>query len=154
HRSGDAEEVAQEFQSHVNVVGIVRGKFQRNLQHILAEQGHPCGAVRLLEIAAGRQRRTAVENADIVQSQKSALEKIAPGRIFAIDPTGEIQQQLPEGILEKLDVFVSAELFVDAVGEQSSPSVNRRIDVAEVPFVGGNLAARVQIDLVQHQIQL
>ena len=32
--------------------------------------------------------------------------------------------------------------------------MHRRIDVAEVPLVGGNLTARMQVALAQHQIEL
>ena len=41
-----------------------------------------------------------------------------------------------------------------AVGEDRGPGVHRRIDVAEVPLVGRNLAVGVQVVLAQHQLQL
>src|SRR5262245_12388848 len=154
HGAGDREEVAEKLQNHVFVVRVVCGQLQRDFQHVLAEQSHPGRAVRLLQVASGGQRRAAVKDADVVQPQESSLEKITTGRIFAVYPPGEVEQQLPEGILEKLAVIATVELFVDTVREQSRPGVDRRIDIAEVPFVGRNLAARMQVELVQHQVKL
>ena len=41
-----------------------------------------------------------------------------------------------------------------AVGEDGGPGVHRRVDVAEVPLVGRDLAVGVHVALAQHQLQL
>ena len=70
-----------------------------DLEHVLAEERHPGRAVGLLEVAAGRQRRAAIEDADVVEPEEAALEDVVAGAILAIDPPGEVEQQLVEGAL-------------------------------------------------------
>ena len=55
---------------------VVHGEFDGDVEHVLAVQRHPGGAVGLLEVAAGRQRRAAVEDADVVQAEEAALEDV------------------------------------------------------------------------------
>ena len=43
---------------------------------------------------------------------------------------------------------------LEPVGEDRGPGVDRRVHVAEVPLVGGQLAVGVQVPLAQHQLQL
>jgi hypothetical protein len=52
--------------------------------------------------AAGRQRRAAVEDADVVEAEEAALEDVVAPRVLAVDPPGEVQQQLVEDALEEL----------------------------------------------------
>src|SRR5262249_18245122 len=42
----------------------------------------------------------------------------------------------------------------DAVQEKGGPGMDRGVDVGEVPLVGRDLAARVQVALLQHQVEL
>ena len=62
---------------------------------------HPARAVGLLDVAAGRQRRAAIEHADVVQAEEAALEDVLAFGVLAIHPPGEVQQQLVEDALEK-----------------------------------------------------
>jgi hypothetical protein len=62
-------------------VRIVRGQ----LHHVLPEERHPGRAVRLFEVVAGRQRRTPVEHADVVEAEKAALEHVLAEAILAVD---------------------------------------------------------------------
>ncbi len=63
------------------LVGVVFARqLQRDRQHVQAEQAHPGGAVGLLEVAAGRQRCAAVEDADVVEPQEAALKDVASPR--------------------------------------------------------------------------
>ena len=73
-------------------------------QHVQAEHAHPGGAVGLLEVAAGRQRRAAVEDADVVQPEEAALEDVAAVGVLAVDPPGEVEQQLVEDAFEEATV--------------------------------------------------
>jgi hypothetical protein len=54
---------------------------------------HPGAAVGLLQVAAGRQRRAAVEDADVVEPQKTALEGIVAGAVLAVHPPGKVESQ-------------------------------------------------------------
>ena len=86
---------------------LVQRELDGDAQHLLAEEHHPGRAVRLVEVAAGGQRRGAVEDADVVEPEEAAFEDIGAGAILAIDPPREIDQQLREGVLEELDVAAS-----------------------------------------------
>src|SRR2546429_6222588 len=44
--------------------------------HVLTEQGHPGRAVRLLQVAAGRKRGAAVEDADVVETEEASFEHV------------------------------------------------------------------------------
>ena len=116
-----------------------------DLEHVLAEERHPGRAVGLLEVAAGRQRRAAVEDADVVEAEEPALEHVVAVPVLAVHPPGEVEEQLVERLLEPLDVAAALLQLVEAVGEDGGPGVHRRVDVAEVPFVGGQLAVGVQV---------
>ena len=72
------------------------GQLDGDLQHVLAEEGHPGGAVGLLQVAAGGQRSAAVEDADVVEAEEAALEDVLAEAVLAVDPPGEVQQQLVE----------------------------------------------------------
>jgi uncharacterized BrkB/YihY/UPF0761 family membrane protein len=77
-------------EGHVHVGGVVLGELERDLKHPLRVQGHPRRTVRLLQRATARQRRRAIEDADVVQSQEAALEQVPAIGILAIDPPGEL----------------------------------------------------------------
>ncbi len=66
HASGDVAEVIGELRDHSLVGGVVEGELEREVQHVLAEKGHPCRAVCLLQMAAGGKGSTSVEDADVV----------------------------------------------------------------------------------------
>ena len=126
----------------------------RELQHVLAEEGHPGRAVRLLQVAAGGQRRAAVEDADVVEAEEAALEDVLAEAVLAVHPPGKVQQQLVERRLEEIHVRLAAQGLLGAMEEQGRPGVDRGVHVAEVPLVGGHLAAGVQVDTAEHQFHL
>src|SRR4030095_17195763 len=66
---GDRHEVLHEFASHVGVEILVQRQLDTDFEHVEAEERHPCSAVRLLQAAAGRQGRAAIEYADRVQAE-------------------------------------------------------------------------------------
>src|SRR5205814_2836064 len=105
---------------------------------------HPGGAVGLLQRAAGGQLRAAVEDADVVETQKAAGEDVAPGGVLTIDPPVEVQHQALKRAFQKSQVGPAQRSLV-LVQPERSKGVHRRIDVAEVPLVGGNLSARVEV---------
>ncbi len=105
HGAGNPQEVLDELVDELLIVGVMLGEFGRHREHVQTEKGHPRGAVGLFEVPAGGQRRAPVEDADVVQPQKAAVEEVAPGRVLAVDPPVEVEQQLVEGTLEKGQFF-------------------------------------------------
>src|ERR1044072_132782 len=101
-------------------------------------------------MAAGRQWRAPIKDADVVETEEAALKDIHSIGILAIDPPREIQQQLLEDSLEKDCVAHSTSLFLDLINAPRCPRVNRRIHVAERPFVSRQLAVRMHVPLAQH----
>ncbi len=130
------------------------GELHRKLQHVLAEQGHPGRAVRLLKVAAGGERRAAVEDADIVQPQKPALEHVLAEPVLAVHPPGKVQQQFVERRLEEIHVRLAAQGLLGAIEEHGRPGVDRGVHVAEVPLIGRYRTAGVLVDSAEHQFHL
>ena len=62
-------------------------------------------------MSAGGQRRAAIENADVVETEKAALENVHAFGVFAIHPPGEIQHQFLENAFEKCAVGAAACFF-------------------------------------------
>ena len=104
HRAGDEQRVLEELLDELLVERLVQRQLDRDAQHLLAEEHHPRRAVGLVEVAAGGQRRRAVEHADVVEPEEAALEDVGAGAVLAVDPPGEVDQQLGEGVLQELDV--------------------------------------------------
>ena len=93
----------------------------------------------------------AVEHADVVQSEKAALEDVAAAGVLAVHPPGEIQHQLVENALEKGRSPCPFSAAVDLVDAPGGPGMHRRIDVAERPFIGGQLAVRMHVPFARQQ---
>ena len=144
----------RELDGHVLVRVVADGDFDREFQHVLAEQGHPGCAVRLLQVAAGGQRRAPVEDADVVEAEKAALEHVLAEAVLAVHPPGEVQHQFVERFPEKIQVHLSPQGLLRAVQEEGRKGVDRGVHVAEVPFVRGHLAVGVQVDAFEHQLHL
>ena len=87
---------------------------------------------------AGGQWGAAIESGDVIEAEKAAFEDVAIFGIFAVDPPGEIQEQLVEDALEEFAIaLVAVHAAVDLINAPGSPSVDRRVHIAEGPFVGG-----------------
>ena len=126
----------------------------RELQHVLAEQGHPRRAVRLFEVTSGRQRGAAVEHANVVEAEEPALEDVLAEPVLAVDPPGEVQHELVERRPEEIDVHLASQRLLGAMEEQRRKGVDRRVHVTEVPLVGRDLPVRVQVGPAEHQFHL
>ena len=97
----------------------------------------------------------AIEDADVVETEKAALEDVAALGVLAVHPPGEVQHQLVEDALEKLEIaLVAALLSVDLKDAPRGPGVHRRVHVAERPLVGGKLPVRVHVPLAREQHEL
>ena len=154
HPRGDHQEVLDEFHRQAEIGRIGDRQLRADLDHVLAEEGHPGGAVGLLQIAAGRQGRGAVEDPDVVQPQEAPFERIVAGAVFPVHPPVEVEEQLVVAALEPGEVTLPAVRFLREVGVDRRPGVDRRVHVPEVPLVRGDLAAGVQVAGPQEELQL
>ena len=50
----------------------------------------------------------AVENADVVQAEEATLKGVAALGVLAVDPPGEVEQQLVEDLLQEVDVALAS----------------------------------------------
>src|ERR1051325_11977872 len=105
-------------------------------------------------MAAGRKRCTAIENADVIETEKAALKDVHPVRVFTIHPPGEVQEQLLEDSLKEDRVADSTSLLLDLVNAPGGPRVNWRIHIAKRPLVCWQLSVRGHVPLRQNQKQL
>ena len=154
HRARDVDEVLEELRGDVLVGRILARQLERDGQHVEAVHRHPRGAVGLLDRSARRQRRAAIEHADVVEAEEAALEDVLALGVLAVDPPGEVQQELVEGALEEIAVGLARDALVDLVHAPRGPGMHRRIDVAERPLVGRDLPVRVHVPLAEEQREL
>ena len=93
--------MGDELRPHVLIDGIFLREGERDLQHGHAVEGHPGGAVGLLETTARGKRLGAVEDGDVVESEESPLEEVVAVAVLAVHPPVEIQQELLEDSLQE-----------------------------------------------------
>src|SRR6266487_3366037 len=121
----------EEFRGHVFVYWIGLREFQRHGKHGEAIKSHPRSAVRLLQKSTGRQQFRAVENADVIEPEKTAGEKIVAFGVFAVHPPGEIEQQLLECAFKKSGISsepVANDVIVKLLApKQSRVSLTRNL---------------------------
>src|SRR5436305_7133457 len=143
----------EEFRGHVFVNRIGLCEFQRHGKHREAIESHPRSAVRLLQKSAGRQRFRAVENADVIEPEKTAGEKIVAFGVFAVHPPGEVEQQLLECAFKKSAITLPTRTshLVNAPG---SPGVDGRIHITKSKFVSRQLAVRMHVPSAQANTEL
>src|SRR5579871_3491609 len=91
HGVRDVDEVLKEFAGDSFIRLVLSRQFESDRQHVEAIHPHPARAVRLLDVAAGGKWRGAVEDADIVETEESALENVHSLGILAIHPPREIE---------------------------------------------------------------
>ena len=119
HSRVDPQKMLVELAGYPLVARVVESQFQGQLQHHLRVESHPDRAIRLLQVAAGGQRRAAVKDADVVQPQKAALKDVMAVQILAVHPPGEIQHELVEGVRQKVEVALAARLLLVCSGGSS-----------------------------------
>src|SRR5262245_10386774 len=103
------------FDGHVLVSLVVHGQFPRYFQHVKAEKCHPRGTVSLLEVAPGWQRRTSIEDTDVIQAKKSSLKGVLARPVFSVQPPCEIHEQLLEATLQPSEIPISRSDFFQAI---------------------------------------
>src|SRR6188472_2181508 len=100
----------EELHRDVFVARLVVGKPQSHLQHVETELRHPSGAVRLLQYIAVGEHLRAVERADVVESEKAALERVVAACVLSIDPPGEVDQELLKGTRQEVEIGTPIDL--------------------------------------------
>ncbi len=93
---------------------------------------HPPRGVGLLQRAADG-KVGAVDRPDIVQPQEAALEEVVALLVLEVDPPREVDEELVEDPAEKVDVATT----VDGEDLESGPGLHGRVDIPEIPLVGG-----------------
>jgi hypothetical protein len=73
--------------------------------------------------------------------------------ILAIDPPSKIDEELLESAFEEKDIGSSG-LGIDLIDAETGVSVDGRIDIMEVPFVGGDGATGVHKPLSEKEEEL
>ncbi len=154
HGGGDAEEMLEKLGRDVFVNRIFTSELERDPHHVEAKHSHPAGAIALLEPAAVRERGVAVEYADIIEPEKTALENVVAFGIFAVHPPGEGDEHLVENSFQKCAVALAALFSFDLVNAPRRPGDNGRINVAKIPLVGGDLAVGVLVPFAHDEIEL
>src|SRR2546422_6292213 len=154
HSVGDVDEVLEELRRDILVGGVVPRQLQRDRQHVEAVHPHPRRAVGLLEVAARRERRRTIEDTDVVEAKEAALEDVLALGVLAIDPPREVEEQLVEHLLQELAIALSTPPALDPVDAERRPRVHGRVDVAERPLVGGDLAVRMHVPLDRKSTRL
>ena len=152
--AGDVNEMLEELAGDVFISRIFFGQLQSDCQHIEAVHAHPTGPVRLFEMAPGGERRRAVKDSDVVQAQEPSLKDIRAVGVLAVHPPCEIQEQLVKDLFEETTIGHAAHAPLDFVDTPRGPGVNRRVDVAEGPFVRGQLAVGVHVPFAQKEDEL
>ena len=99
------------------------------------------------------ERLAAIEHSDVVEAKEAASENILAPRVLAIDPPGEIDQQLLEGPRQE-DLVALLGRSGRLVDLPDAPRMNGRIDVAQMPFIGRDLTAGMHVPLAQKQDHL
>src|SRR5271169_1392145 len=104
-------------------------------------------------MAASRERRTAIENSDVVEPEEAASKYVAPLWILAVHPPVEVQHQALEGAFQETNIR-AAQFCLDSVEKQRRPGVHRGIHVAKVPLVCRNLPVGMGVEVSEHKQEL
>ena len=148
-RAADRREMFEELEHEVGGGTAAAVEEDRDGRHGQGVRRHPAGRVGLLERAADRQMG-AIQRPDVVQPEEPALEQVRPGRVLQVDPPREVHQELVEDPTEEVDVAAA----VDHEDLERGPRLDGRVDVAEIPFVGGQRPVRMLEPLPAEQAQL
>src|SRR5205807_7901325 len=76
HGGGDAEEMFEKLCRDIFVNVIFTRQLDRDAHQVKGKHSHPTSAIALLEMAAVGKARVAIEDADVIEPEESALENI------------------------------------------------------------------------------
>ena len=146
---GDGEELLEGLDGDILVVLIFDRQFERHHRHVEREHRYPAGGIGLLQAVARRQRLRPVDDRDVVEAEKAAFEDVITVGILAVDPPGVIQQQLVKDPLQETAIAVAPLHALGPKGLERAEGMDRRVDIAEVPLVGRDLAVRMQVTITR-----
>src|ERR1043165_1976466 len=109
---------------------ITAREIHRDPRHVLAIQRHPGRAVRLFKVSAAGKSIAAIKDPNVIEAEEPSFKDILSESVFAVDPPGEIEDQLVEYPLQKLDVTNTILRLFKVVHEQGGPGMHWRVDVA------------------------
>ncbi|MEZ4313309.1 MAG: hypothetical protein R3F14_35255 [Polyangiaceae bacterium] len=154
HGVDDAGEVLEELAGDVLVGGVGEGELEGDAHEIKAIHGHPGGGVGLFEDDAGGHALAAVEERDVVEAEEAALEDVVALGVALVDPPGEVDEELVEHALQEDAVSLAALAALDLVDLVGGPGLDWGVQVGEFPLVGGDLAVRVLVPLLDEELEL
>ena len=108
----------------------------------------------MFERPARRQRRAAIEDANVIETEEAAFKNVGALGIFAIDPPGEVHEQLVEDALEKVVIGLALLTLIDFEDAPGGPSMHGRIDISVRRFIGGELTVGVHVPFAQEEGKL
>src|SRR6187431_361540 len=77
-----------------------------------------------------------VAEPNIVHPQKAAFKDVVAETVHFIDPPSEIEKQLVKTLLQVEIVFLAELLLFQLEDFQKRPRLDRRVHIAEFPFIG------------------
>src|SRR5580765_5671898 len=105
-------------------------------------------------MAASRQRSGAIEDSDVIEPQKAALENIGAVRVLAIYPPGKIQKQFMKNLFKESTVADPTHTPLDLINAPCGPRMHRGIHISKCPFVRRQLTVGMHVPLAEQQDEL
>ncbi|QKK20455.1 hypothetical protein FFM53_029135 (plasmid) [Rhizobium indicum] len=126
HGGSDGKKVLEELCRQILIHRTFQRQFDRHCHQVQCVHCHPGGPVRLIDGASIRHLLGPVERANIVQAEETSPEQVPFAIIPAIDPPCEVQAELVQHALEKIEV--SAPLAAFAFGRPAKQPTHARED--------------------------
>lgn len=126
HGIGNTQKVVVEFTTDILVRRIGKTEFESHFDHGEGVGCHPTGGVSLSELAVS-ERCITIDDANVVESEETALVEVVPFEVFAIDPPGEVEKEFVEHAFEEGDVTVAGVVLFVHVDVPGGPRGNGRI---------------------------
>src|SRR5437016_11513227 len=137
HGVGDVEEVLPELAGDVFIDGIFAGELKGDGQHVEGVHSHPGCPIGLFNMATRGKRCATIEDPDVVEAEKAALEHVHAFGVLAVHPPSEVEHEFLEHALKKSAVTFPAGLLFNLVDAPCGPGMNGRIYISEGPLISG-----------------
>src|SRR5207237_3296199 len=126
HRRGDAEKMFEKLCGDIFIDMVFARELDRDPHQVKGKHSHPTGTVALLEMTSIEETGVAVEHADVVEPEKSALENVVVFGVLAIHPPGKGDEHIVENSFEKRAVALAGSCRLDLQSAQRRPAPRRR----------------------------
>ncbi len=90
YRACYVNEMLPEFAGDIFISMVMLCQFQRDRKKIERVHCHPACAVRLFDVSADRQWFTAIEDTDVIESEKASFKHVVSFSIFTVHPPGKV----------------------------------------------------------------